>query len=135
MMEMAKMLGAMLKPSEEELPEIPNEVVQYSPIPFDEELQNQDIKMIKSIIPYMNINQQKIIGVLVKFMEIKNLLEKKEEDIVAIQSENINQWYRNVLMSVQPYCPEDKKHILNIMMRMLELKKILVQMESLKEVL
>lgn len=133
MLQMAKMLGTMLKPPENNELEI---VPQYRPIPFDEELQTQDIKIIKSVIPYMNINQQKSIGVLVKLMEIKILLEKNEdEQIVTAQSEDDSQLHRDILMSIQPYCSKDKQNMLNMILRMLEMKKILVQIQTLKEVL
>lgn len=133
MLQMAKMLGTMLKPPENNELEI---VPQYRPIPFDEELQTQDIKIIKSVIPYMNINQQKSIGVLVKLMEIKILLEKNEdEQIITAQSEDDSQLHRDILMSIQPYCSKDKQNMLNMILRMLEMKKILVQIQTLKEVL
>lgn len=66
MMQMAKMLGTLLTPKIEEnneTSEESTELIQYKPIPFDEEIQNQDMKIIKSIIPYMNLNQQKMVGV------------------------------------------------------------------------
>lgn len=133
MLEMAKMLGTMLKPPENNELEI---VPQYRPIPFDEELQTQDIKIIKSVIPYMNITQQKMVGILVKLMEIKILLEKTEEEqIVTAQNEDNSQLHRDILMSIQPYCSNDKQNMLNMILKMLEMKKILVQIQTLKEVL
>lgn len=132
MLQMAKMLGTMLKPPENNELEI---VPQYKPIPFDEELQTQDIKIIKSVIPYMNITQQKVVGVLVKLMEIKILLEKTEdEQIVTAQSEDDSQLHRDILMSIQPHCSKDKQNMLNMILKMLEMKKILVQIQTLKEV-
>lgn len=132
-MNVAKMLGTLMPPeNKEEQKEI---VVQYEPITFDEELQTQEMKMIKSVLPYMGISQQKIIGVLIKFMEIKNLIEKDEKDMVFIQSKDDEELSKDILKAVQPYCPEEKKDILNILLRMMDLKKILIQVEGLKEVL
>lgn len=130
-MQMANMLGAMLKPPENEKKE---EIKNY-PLPFDEGIQTQDMKMIKSIIPYMNISQQKIIGVVIKLMEIKNIIEKDDETIVTVQSHNDDERHKDILLAVKPYCPEDKQNMLNMMLRMFELKKILVQLETLREVL
>lgn len=134
-MEMAKMLGTMMTPVAEEKKEEKNEIIQYRPIPFDEELQTSDMKMIKSILPYMNSSQQKLIGVIIKIMEIKNLIEKKDEDIVVMQTENEEELSKEILKTVQPYCQDDRKNMVNILLRMMELKKILLQVETLREVL
>lgn len=138
MMQMAKMLGTLLTPKIEENnenSEESTELIQYKPIPFDEEIQNQDMKIIKSIIPYMNLNQQKMVGVFVKFMEIKNILDKKDEDKVIVQNQDDETLPREILMAIQPHCSGEKQNMLNIILRMLELKKILLKVETLKEVL
>lgn len=138
MMQMAKMLGTLLTPKIEENNENSEEstkLIQYKPIPFDEEIQNQDMKIIKSIIPYMNLNQQKMVGVFVKFMEIKNILDKKDEDKVIVQNQDDETLPREILMAIQPHCSGEKQNMLNIILRMLELKKILLKVETLKEVL
>lgn len=138
MMQMAKMLGTLLTPKIEEnneTSEESTELIQYKPIPFDEEIQNQDMKIIKSIIPYMNLNQQKMVGVFVKFMEIKNILAKKDEDKVIVQNQDDETLPREILMAIQPHCSGEKQNMLNIILRMLELKKILLKVETLKEVL
>lgn len=138
MMQMAKMLGTLFTPKIEENSEKneeSTELIQYKPIPFDEEIQSQDMKIIKSIIPYMNLNQQKLVGVFVKFMEIKNILEKKDDDKVIVQNQDDETLPREILMAIQPYCSGDKQNMLNIILRMLELKKILLKVETLKEVL
>lgn len=138
MMQMAKMLGTLLSPKIEEnneTSEESTELIQYKPIPFDEEIQNQDMKIIKSIIPYMNLNQQKMVGIFVKFMEIKNILDKKDEDKVIVQNQDDETLPREILMAIQPHCSGEKQNMLNIILRMLELKKILLKVETLKEVL
>lgn len=138
MIQMAKMLGTLLTPKIEEnneTSEESTELIQYKPIPFDEEIQNQDMKIIKSIIPYMNLNQQKMVGVFVKFMEIKNILDKKDEDKVIVQNQDDETLPREILMAIQPHCSGEKQNMLNIILRMLELKKILLKVETLKEVL
>lgn len=140
MIQMAKMLSTMLQPSieqnnEENESQPTTEIVQYKPIAFDEEIQTQDMKIIKSIIPYMNINQQKLVGVFIKFMEIKNILNKKEDESIVVQNQDEETSPKEILMAIEPYCSSDKKNMINIMLRMLELKKILVKVETLKEVL
>ncbi len=137
MVQMAKMLSDMLQPSVEQNNEEnqQNAIVQYKPIAFDEGIQTQDMKIIKSIIPYMNVNQQKLVGVFVKFMEIKNILNKNEDEDIVVQNQSEETSPKDILMAIEPYCCGDKKNIVNIMLRMLELKKILVKVETLKEVL
>lgn len=138
MVQMAKMLSNMLQPSVEQSNEEnqqSSQIVQYKPIAFDEEIQTQDMKIIKSIIPYMNVNQQKLVGVFVKFMEIKNILNKNENEDIVVQNQSEETSPKDILMAIEPYCCGDKKNMVNIMLRMLELKKILVKVEALKEVL
>jgi len=138
MVQMAKMLSNMLQPSVEQSNEENQqntEIVQYKPIAFDEGIQTQDMKIIKSIIPYMNVNQQKLVGVFIKFMEIKNILNKNEDEDIVVQNQSEETSPKDILMAIEPYCCGDKKNMVNIMLRMLELKKILVKVEALKEVL
>ncbi len=133
MLEMANMLGTMLKPTDvnnkEEI-----KTIEYKPIPFDEELQTEDMKIIKAVIPYMNLTQQKLVGIFIKIMEIRALLNKTETEVVSIQTNN-EQLHKDILLSVKPYCSQDKQNAINMIIRMLEMKNILVQIEDLKGVL
>jgi len=136
MLEMAKFLGDMLKPAEGEKKENIQDDTGYMPLSFDENIQTQDMKIIKSVIPFMPISQQKVIGVAIKLMEIKNILGKSEEDATAMSKSTDNDsWHKDVLIAVTPYCNVEKKNMLNAMVRMLEMKRILVQLEALKGVL
>jgi hypothetical protein len=135
MLQTAKLLGDMLK-STEEKKEDTTAGTGYIPLAFDEQIQSGDMKVIKAVIPFMPLSQQKIIGVAIKLMEIKNILDKTEEPSAAC-AENMDKdtWHKEVLIAVKPYCNEQKQNMLNAMIRMLEMKRILVQLETLKEVL
>jgi maltooligosyltrehalose synthase len=135
MLQTAKLLGDLLKPTEEKKEDKTIDTG-YIPLAFDEEIQSSDMKVIKAVIPFMPLSQQKIIGVAIKLMEIKNILDKSEETTVAMTEDaDKDTWHKEILIAVKPYCNEEKQNMLNAMIRMLEMKRILVQLEALKEVL
>lgn len=135
MLQTAKLLADMLKPTAEKKEEKAAEV-KYMPLAFDEEIQTQDMKIIKSVIPFMALNQQKVVGIAIKLIEIRNILDKSEQGNIE-SAENVDKdaWYKGVLSAVKPYCDDKKQNSINVVMRMLEMKKILIQLEQLKEVL
>ena len=103
----------------------------YPPIIFDEQLQTQNMKMIKSIIPYMDLNHQKLFGVIIKCMEIQKLMERKED--VSAASLNPKHQREDMLKALKPYCSKQNQQNIDMLMKLFEMKEILKQVEELKE--
>ncbi len=110
-----------------------DEPEKYSPIIFDEELQTQNMKMVKSIIPFLDLRHQKLIGTAIKFMEIQKLMQKKEE--VSIAALNPRQQREDILKAVRPYCSKSQRDNIDMIMKLFEMKEILEQAEQLKELM
>ena len=119
--------------TEEGIQENQEEEEKYLPLVFDEQLQTQNMKIVKSVIPYMSLEHQKLLGVFIKFMEIQRLLERREEVSVAAVSPQKQQ--EDMLKAMKPYCSKQNQQNINMIIRMFEMKEILKQVEDLKELM
>ncbi len=48
---------------------------EFKPTNFDTQMQNQELQMLKTMLPYMQWSQQKSLAVMIKYMELKNTAE------------------------------------------------------------
>ena len=119
--------------TEEGIQENQEEEEKYLPLVFDEQLQTQNMKIVKAVIPYMSLEHQKLLGVFIKFMEIQRLLERREEVAVAAVSPQKQQ--EDMLKAMKPYCSKQNQQNINMIIRMFEMKEILKQVEDLKELM
>jgi len=98
-------------------------------IPFDEEIQTPAIKTIKAAIPYLEYKYQKNMGIMVKIIELDNLI-KKYKDISSSGKNNDESWRKNMLISIRKYTSKDKQPIIDMIIKIMDINDI---MKVLKE--
>ncbi len=109
----------------------PNEMnTQIRPIFYDEEILTPELKSIKAAIPYLDIRYQKTIGVLIKFIEIQKLMENYGYRMLNINTENNKNWRKDMLLAIRVHMTEDKKNMIDMLIKFLDMKDIMLKMRS-----
>lgn len=121
------------------VPEIKNEVInnvseqetaikKYS-MPFDEDLQTPTIRTIKAAIPYLDFKYQRNMGVLVKLIEMDRLIHKYSNMTVSGQNVDGN-WQKGMLQAIKPELDKKNQQVVDMFMKMIEIKDIAEGLEN-----
>lgn len=97
---------------------------------FDDKLQSQEIRILKSAIPFFDIRQQKSLAMFVKIMEMKKVLEyydSAEVKTAEIPSYNDPDqeklWKKRMLMAIRPHLERDQRHMTDMLIKYIDIKE------------
>lgn len=137
MIEVVKLMKAMQPPQALSKVRAPFEVKaprQEQPDPdfYDAPIHTPALRTIKAAIPHLDYRYQKNLGVMVKLIEIQRLLEMYNERIVASECQGGNNWRRDMLQAIHPHVPEEKQNMLELLIKMIDIKEILENMQRMR---
>jgi len=101
---------------------------EYSRI-YDETFSTPVIKALKSAIRYIDPTYHKTLGIWIKFLEMRNMLQiyaKRAED--GYGRPEYADWRRGLLLSVRPYVSAEKQYTIDFLVKIIELKEIISMM-------
>ena len=87
----------------------------YIPTAFDEKIQNKDLQILKTALPYMKGPRQKEILTLIKSMELRKSIELIDSDDTSLSicsTDNPMENTLNMLNDIRKFCSEkEQEHI------------------------
>lgn len=86
------------------------------------EYSNPNIRSIKVAIPYMSIQQQKPLYIMLKIMEINEYITKYRE-LSTATIENNSDFRRGVLMALREQVTDEQKRVIDTFIKMFEISK------------
>ena len=97
---------------------------------FDDKLQTQEIRILKSAIPFLDVRQQKSLAMLVKIMEIKKVMEYYNNPEIrtaeAASYNNADQqklWKKHMLMAIRPHLERDQRNMTDMLIKYIDIKE------------
>lgn len=93
--------------------------------PFDNDLQTPAIRTIKAAIPHLEYKYQKNMGILVKVIELDNLLKKYKNMTVEVQGTTNTDWKKGMLLSIKPQMDYKKQQMIEMLIKFIDLKEIM----------
>ncbi|NLK20678.1 MAG: hypothetical protein GX308_01045 [Epulopiscium sp.] len=122
--------------SETEIRTKPIPVVYPSPsILFDETIHTPKMKAIKAAIPYMEYSNQKILGVFIKSLELKKVLDVYSNANSPLGAANLTSnpnWKTDMLNSIRPHCSEDRQCVLDMLVKIMDIGELINRVKTLK---
>ena len=93
---------------------------------YDETFSTPQIKAIKSAIRFVDSRYHKPLGLWVKFIEMQNMMQiyAKRAEHGHTQPEYAD-WRRGMLLSVRPHVSNEKQYVIDLLIKVLELKEII----------
>ncbi|QUI22863.1 hypothetical protein HZI73_11430 [Vallitalea pronyensis] len=89
-------------------------------IELDHLVSNQQMNMIKASLPYLDVNKQKNLAIIIKYLELKKTMtlygQNNLHAISDIQKSNTSK--RDMLYALRAYCPDKLKQQLDIILNM-----------------
>ncbi len=99
-----------------------NEEKKPPPKYYDDQINTPGLLSIKAAIPYLDFEYQRKIGVLIKLLELKKLLEMYSQ--TAIQISSTKDYKRGMLTAIRPHMTEDKRNKIDILLKLIDIDEI-----------
>ncbi len=91
----------------------------YIPTAFDEKIQNKDLQILKTALPYLNGARQKEILMLIKSMELRKsmeLIDSNDASLSICSGENPMENTMNMLNDIRKFCSEREQEQIDLVM-------------------
>lgn len=141
LLEMAKLFSTLMgnnnnnKQSQAQIINTAPKAYPSSSILFDDTIHTPQMKVIKAAIPYMQVTNQKVLGVFIKFLELRKVIElyKDSNSPLSATSFSTNpNWQTEMLYSIRPHCSEEKQCIVDMMAKIMDIGELAKKMHSIK---
>ncbi len=111
---------------------------------FDDPIHTDELLGIKAAIPYLSLESQRTIGVMVKLFELKSVIEmygnvrnetleqgKFENEITAMSFKKRDGNYKKeMLNAIRPHMPKEKQAQIELIMKLLDIKELLKKINT-----
>lgn len=92
---------------------------------FERTLDSPALKSMKAALPYIEFKYRRQLGVFIKLVEIQKLLDVCGDTAVMIGDYTGTDWRRGMLLSMRPHMAEDKKGLIDMLLKLMDMKTIL----------
>lgn len=95
------------------------EQLEYTPTAFDIETQSRDIQILKTVIPYLNSSKQKRFAVIVKCLELKNVISIFDKPLTSMSicsSDDPSEMAMQLLNDVKKFCTPSEQDSIDTML-------------------
>lgn len=86
---------------------------------FDSFIQDNQLHILKTALPYINISEQRFLSVYVKLLELKNTIHFYQSDEETLSACSLQKKDGNLfefLQDIRKYCPPDKQEFIDQML-------------------
>lgn len=95
------------------------EELEYTPTTFDIETQSKNIQILKTFIPYIEGSNQKNFALMVKFLEIKNVIsifDKPSASLSMCSSDDPSEKNFRLLNDIKKFCTPAEQDSIDMML-------------------
>ncbi len=93
----------------------------YIPTSFDEKVQNKDLQILKTALPYLKGSRQKEILTIIKSMELKKsleLIDSNDTSLSICSTDNPMENTLNMLNDIRRFCSEKEQEHIDMMLNL-----------------
>ncbi|NMA82938.1 MAG: hypothetical protein GX962_03630 [Epulopiscium sp.] len=95
---------------------------------FDLAIASPKINMLKAVIPYLEVPQQRHLGIIIKSLELKKVFDlypASQLSSLANPFPRKPEGKIGILQSVRPHCPKEKQQILDMMLNLFTMQEVM----------
>lgn len=90
--------------------------------PFDEIVQTRELQMLKTLIPYLPAQKQKLIIYLINYLQFKNAMQVIENPPAALCAAEVgsnNENFTAILNALKKYCNSKEQETIDTILNLL----------------
>ena len=135
-MDMAKLFSDLVE--EEPTSQLPAPVSPESMVSsFDLAVASPKTNMLKAVIPYLEVSQQRYIGIIIKSLELKKVLELYPTSQLSSLENPFpkpSQGKVGILRSIRPHCPKEKQQIVDMMLNFFTMQEVMGKAQLFQDI-
>lgn len=96
---------------------------EFKPTLFDMQVQNHNLQMLKTMIPYLHSRSQKPFALMIKYLELQKTAEVFSHDSLVIQGvsdESPQERMLRMLSDISEQCTNSEKENIDMIMNMFQ---------------
>lgn len=97
---------------------------EFKPTLFDTQIQNHNLQMLKTMIPYLNSGSQKSFALMIKYLELQKTAEVFSHDSLTIQgvsNESPQERMFRMLSDISEQCTSAEKENIDMILNMFQI--------------
>lgn len=100
---------------------------------FEQDLQTPAIRTIKAAIPYLDFEYQRNIGIMVKIIELDNLIKRYQNTAIAMDTGRKEGWQKEMLLSMKSELDKKNQYYIDMLVRFMDIKDIIAKVRLEEE--
>ncbi len=89
---------------------------------FDSMLTSKEMQLVKAVIPYIDGDASAMLGMIIKFQELRNAAALRSTDAVsAMNTDNAQNKMENLFNDIREFLSEEEQETMDMMMSMMEM--------------
>lgn len=99
-------------------------------VDFEQDMQTPAIRTIKAAIPYLDFEYQKNIGIMVKVIELDNLIKSYKNTAEAMTTGRKEGWQKDMLLSMKTELDKKNQYYIDMLVRFMDIKDIIGKLKE-----
>lgn len=95
--------------------------------------ENSNIKTMKSVLPYLDIEHKNNIGGFINFMEAKDVLNQYKDISLNLDKEEKMRAKKDIFLAIKPKLNEENKPLIDLLVKFIEINDIIKKFNFEKE--
>ncbi len=91
----------------------------------EQDLQTPAIRTIKAAIPYLDFEYQKNIGIMIKIIELDNLIKSYKNTAAAMNTGKKEGWQKDMLLAMKTELDKKNQYYIDMLVRFMDIKDII----------
>lgn len=96
---------------------------------FEQDLQTPAIRTIKAAIPYLDFEYQKNIGIMIKIIELDNLIKKYRNTAATMDTGKKDGWQKDMLLAMKSELDKKNQYYIDMLVRFMDIKDIIAKLK------
>lgn len=100
---------------------------EYKPTLFDMQTQSHDLQIMKAMVPYLELNRQKMFAMMIKFMELQRTFRSFPGNSLSIQSlgqESGQERMMRMLSDISEQCNAQERENMDMLLNLIQIMSV-----------
>lgn len=100
----------------------------FTPEYLENNIESPALKTMKAALPYIEFKYRRNLSIFIKIIEIQRLLDVYGNAVGFMRENSGKDWQRGLLVSIRPHLEDNKKSMIDILLKLMDMKLIMNSM-------
>jgi len=94
---------------------------------------NSRTSALLAALPHINVKHQREMAIIIKFMEMRDVLEYYDTVQASNAEQGASSWKQNLLAAMLPHMSEKNQKTMSSFLQMMEMQEMMTKMQQMQE--